>query len=114
MKAKSYPVRDSVYIDSRNIDNRNIDNRNIDNRNLSSRVHSASKSPLPRPVRVGERAGLSVVRGDSGRRSGTEQEDPIRLVRMVNQTVRACAEITYRKYRLMPSHEDAQVHRASS
>jgi hypothetical protein len=26
----------------------------------------ASKSPLPRPVRVGERAGLSVVRGDSG------------------------------------------------
>jgi hypothetical protein len=46
MKAKSYPVRDRFY--------------------LSSHVHRASKSPLPRPVRVGERAGLSVVRGDSG------------------------------------------------
>ena len=46
MKAKSYPVRDRLY--------------------LSSHVHSASKSPLPRPVRVGERAGLSVVRSDSG------------------------------------------------
>ena len=65
MKAKSYPVRD-MYLHT---------------------FTEARKSPLPRPVRVGERAGLSVVRGDSGRRSGTEQEDPIRLVRMVNQTV---------------------------
>jgi hypothetical protein len=39
-------------------------NVNVDRPLVAS--SEASKSPLPRPVRVGERAGLSVVRGDSG------------------------------------------------